>query len=70
MISKLEKRYLATQRESACYQDLNDNLEQELSNKDANMRLVIRSLFKYYIICFKPNILFRLKKKLGIYKND
>lgn len=39
-VSTLEKRYLAAQREASCYQDLNDNLEQELSNKDAAIRLV------------------------------
>lgn len=39
-ISTLEKRYLNAQRESTSLHDLNEKLEQELSNKEAQLKLV------------------------------
>ncbi|XP_035208523.1 liprin-alpha-2-like isoform X5 [Stegodyphus dumicola] len=38
-ISTLEKRYLNAQRESTSLHDLNEKLEQELSNKEAQLKL-------------------------------
>lgn len=39
-IATLEKRYMNAQREASCMQDLTDQLEQELANKEASVRLV------------------------------
>lgn len=39
-ITTLEKRYLNAQRESTSLHDLNEKLEQELANKEAQLKLV------------------------------
>jgi len=38
-IATLEKRYLNAQRESTSLRDLNERLEQELRNKDAQLKV-------------------------------
>lgn len=40
-IATLEKRYLNAQRESTSLHDLNERLEQELRNKDAQLKVII-----------------------------
>ena len=40
-ITTLEKRYLAAQREATSVHDLNDKLENEITNKDSRHRQVM-----------------------------
>lgn len=43
-IATLEKRYLNAQRESTSLHDLNERLEQELRNKDAQLKVTLYSV--------------------------
>ena len=51
-IATLEKRYLNAQRETTSLHDLNDKLESELANRDADVKQVNAPCGDFCLCCF------------------